>query len=348
MSARELSNSAFISYGDSLADSHYHSPNNVISQMEHTEYKLRVIRSYLTLPARLKRLEPWYAFRKPIEDQYRTRLMQISQIQGKKILRSIKKPSEYNPEKGLIMLQNMPEDSPLYDYWDEPDQPTTEKKSIITEHQAILMGATLLIPAIGILSLMQSSSEQVLNKLGEHTFIDTVRHELTKPSIAMSSKELGIIIADRPQDVINLLLNNHSFPACENTVGLYRDKMVSLLQDGFMQGKPWQEISGELNGLIKANGDQYPQYIYDRIARNETSRFANEGKIYAWEQAGIAEYDWIQGPGPCNEILICEQYAEGGPYPVGNGPMPIDDTHVNCLCELDIHTPEGETAPTEE
>lgn len=67
------------------------------------------------------------------------------------------------------------------------------------------------------------------------------------------------------------------------------------------------------------------------IAKTEISRAQMQGNLELWIQSGVVqEYDWLLSEdNPCDE---CQEIADGGPYVLGEGPVPIDDSHPNCEC----------------
>jgi len=214
------------------------------------------------------------------------------------------------------------------------NSPTTLFDSFLDRYGYDYLFAKYFFPYERYLSEMRLDAMNMLSDEAVKVFYGVV------DDILRRYHEQGFIERLQPSSinqVIARLLESYTFPAVENTVREHHRVVEEILRRGLGEGKTEREIAREIEGYMLMRGERKSSYIYERIARNETARFMNEAKITVWEAMGVTRYDWIQGPGPCNEILICQQMAEGGPYFLGAGPMPVDDTHVNCLCEIVEH-----------
>lgn len=75
----------------------------------------------------------------------------------------------------------------------------------------------------------------------------------------------------------------------------------------------------------------FSEYRAEMVARTEISRAQVHGVMECWEQSGLVKtYVWLQSEDE-DVCEICEAMADGGPYEFGSGPVPIDDSHPNCL-----------------
>jgi len=52
-------------------------------------------------------------------------------------------------------------------------------------------------------------------------------------------------------------------------------------------------------------------------------------QLRSLERGGITKYEWLDTPCAC---MHCQALARGGPYPVGSGPLPVLDSHSQCMC----------------
>lgn len=178
---------------------------------------------------------------------------------------------------------------------------------------------------------MKLDEMEILSDLAVDVFVGT------REFMFRNYEKAGVLQSLTPINIaqmISQMLNAYTFPACENTVGSYHKVIESLIRKGIGEGKTQSELSREINDFMRFRGADNPRYVYDRIARNEVTRFMSESKVMFWEEVGVDTYEWIQGPGPCTDSDVCGEMADGSPYMVGSGPMPIQDTHINCLCDL--------------
>lgn len=69
----------------------------------------------------------------------------------------------------------------------------------------------------------------------------------------------------------------------------------------------------------------------ERIARSEIVKASNMGTLQGFREAGITSYLWLSA----RDNRVCKQCQEldaGSPYRVGEGPIPVKDSHPNCRC----------------
>lgn len=114
------------------------------------------------------------------------------------------------------------------------------------------------------------------------------------------------------------------------TARALRDDILTELQSGAYAGLNPTEVARRLAAQFDLHN-----YDWERLARSEIAYAQSLGKQAQYATMDVQQYDWITGgAGVCP---ICIGYESGGPYPLGNGPMPMRDSHPNCRCSILAH-----------
>jgi len=241
---------------------------------------------------------------------YYTRLTQIAHREGHKLLASLKTPTN---QRNLIYGYNFVQR--------------------VDNDEGDFTAAGYALPSLALFTGWQAEQDQALTELGNQTFQSSISDTIL--GMGGSEDDVSAVLGNIDNDYINFLLTSHSYPSSENTMAFFQNRISNILTDGYANGSTASIIGDNISSLLSPGDLLFPAFIFDRTARNESTRFMNEGKLYSWQQVGIKQYNWRQGPGPCTHSDICSEMADGAPYIVGDGPMPIDDTHINCLCEIE-------------
>lgn len=276
--------------------------------------RLRAIRYHLTLEDRMKHLSYWLQFKKDMEREYKRVFYNIAVEEGKRLYNNINSQvyKQYYQKQREIALISKPNFN--ISFSDMVQRATKPLKRWFDDFEV--------------------KTKAAISALSDSVVSQAIETELDKIAFMGEEFSAAELAANVPRDILDLMLRNHSFPACENTLGGYQNAIEKILSDGFANDLEWQTVSQQLQNYFEMQGQFNPKYMYDRIARNEVTRFANEAKMSAWEQMGIEKYEWIVGPGPC-ATEVCADIGQRSPYSIYRGPMPIDSTHVNCLCEIE-------------
>jgi len=69
------------------------------------------------------------------------------------------------------------------------------------------------------------------------------------------------------------------------------------------------------------------------IAQTETSRSQVWGNLNVWRELGlVTKATWqLSNEDPCP---LCVEISEEGPYDLDELPIPVDDSHPNCACQI--------------
>lgn len=115
------------------------------------------------------------------------------------------------------------------------------------------------------------------------------------------------------------------------SIRVFADDIVAELQRGIYDGKNPATVARALE-------QRFGMHDYDwlRLARSEIASANAKGKLQTYIRNGFMQYGWVTAPGACE---ICTGIEAGGPYMVGAGPMPMDDSHPACRCSIHALAP---------
>lgn len=129
------------------------------------------------------------------------------------------------------------------------------------------------------------------------------------------------------------VLRSRGFELVRNAaVRTYQDDILADLAQGLYNGQNPLEVARQLRARFDVHG-----YDWERLARSEIAHAQALGKADQYRQAGIDRYDWLLAGGACS---LCVGRADAGPYEVGQGPLPMRDSHPNCRCSIKAHVGE--------
>ena len=121
--------------------------------------------------------------------------------------------------------------------------------------------------------------------------------------------------------------------ACRSEIGMTRT-LSETYREALKQTRGMSNIAR--NRFVKEamRNQRSLAYKIERIVRTENQRVANE--VYDdWQddlntklEGGVAAEEFVPEPDACPDCA-----ALAGVYAVGEGPVPVDDTHPNCNCD---------------
>lgn len=115
-------------------------------------------------------------------------------------------------------------------------------------------------------------------------------------------------------------------------VRAYGDDVLIALADGIYDGSNPRDVARGLRKRFEAHTADW-----DRLARSEISDAQGRGKIAQYEAHDLEQYNWVRAGGACS---ICVGLENGGPYAVGDGPLPMTGSHPCCRCTITAVVPE--------
>lgn len=115
------------------------------------------------------------------------------------------------------------------------------------------------------------------------------------------------------------------------TVRAYRDDIARELASGAYDGMAPRDVARKLRERFGMH-----EYDWERLARSELALAQVSGKEAQYREMGIERYDYVTA-NDSRVSDICRANAAGGPYLVGQGPLPMRDSHPNCRCTVRAH-----------
>jgi len=125
------------------------------------------------------------------------------------------------------------------------------------------------------------------------------------------------------------VLYTRNFNELQGITQAMNQQISRELASGFAQGQNPRKIAGAINDRVDKVGITRAR----TLARTETIRAHAISTKNRYKEYGVQKVNYIWGRGPC-PTGICPDHAAGGPYKIGNAPMPVADTHPNCTCTL--------------
>jgi len=115
------------------------------------------------------------------------------------------------------------------------------------------------------------------------------------------------------------------------SIRVFADDIVAELQRGIYDGKNPATVARALEQRFGLH-----DYDWLRLARSEIASANAKGKAQSFIRNGFLQYNWLTAPGACE---ICTGIEAAGPYMIGAGPMPMDDSHPLCRCSIHALAP---------
>jgi len=109
----------------------------------------------------------------------------------------------------------------------------------------------------------------------------------------------------------------------------YTDDIIKILEDGSYNGQSPKTVAYALKKRFKGH-----DYDWERLASSELALAQSRGQ----EDMLMADgYEWYDFDAASDACPICKAKAEGGPYKLGEGPLPMRDTHPECRCAIKVN-----------
>lgn len=108
----------------------------------------------------------------------------------------------------------------------------------------------------------------------------------------------------------------------------FRNDIVQGLVDGLYDGMNRADVTRALRQRFDINQPQW-----DRLVQTEMTMAHADGKMAQFQANGLEMYDYMTA-GDSKVSEICRTLAAGGPYRMGEGPIPGRDSHPRCRCSV--------------
>lgn len=124
-------------------------------------------------------------------------------------------------------------------------------------------------------------------------------------------------------------INSHAMDMVRSvTIRALREDVIADLGSGVYDGLNPNDVARELRKRFDAH-----EYDWLRLARSEMTAAQAQGKVDQYVEAGIEKYNYVTA-GDSRVSSICRSNSADGPYVIGEGPMPMTDSHPNCRCTI--------------
>ncbi len=145
-----------------------------------------------------------------------------------------------------------------------------------------------------------------------------------------ASASLGLDAALRAsRDAVALLMHERGMQLVRTVIHRgYESDLLAGLAEGAYNGESPANVARQLRRRFGAH-----DYDWERLARSEIAQAQALGKEDEYRELGVEEYEYVTAND--NRVsAICRANAAGGPYPLGQGPLPMRDSHPNCRCTI--------------
>jgi len=120
---------------------------------------------------------------------------------------------------------------------------------------------------------------------------------------------------------------SNGFELVVSNAKYFRDELLDIISNGVRDGVSAYQIANE---MFKAFED-LEGVNWDRLARTEVALAMNGAKREEWKAEGVKKLFYSPNPDACH---ICVDLR--GEYEIDKAPRPVEDTHPNCLCGLEL------------
>ena len=107
-----------------------------------------------------------------------------------------------------------------------------------------------------------------------------------------------------------------------------QDDIIELISDGELDGSSPRVVAQRLRERFESH-----DYDWERLARSELTQAHGEGKMHEYAEMEITQYNYVTA-GDSRVSSVCRGHEAAGPYQIGDGPLPMRDSHPNCRCTV--------------
>jgi len=106
------------------------------------------------------------------------------------------------------------------------------------------------------------------------------------------------------------------------------DDILPVMASGIYDGLNPTVVARQLKGRFDAH-----DYDWQRMVQSEMTAASATGKLDQYAAQEVGEYEYINA-GDGDVSTICIDLANASPYTVGEGPLPVRDSHPGCRCSV--------------
>ena len=122
------------------------------------------------------------------------------------------------------------------------------------------------------------------------------------------------------------MLRERGLDRASVTILRQHNKLVDTLASGAYDGLPPASVGAAVGKLWKASAKQMK-----RLAVSEITQAQVLAKEAGYREMGVNHYRYVTAR-DSKVSKVCRNNAAGSPYRVGEGPLPMRDSHPNCRC----------------
>lgn len=247
------------------------------------------------------------------------------------------KAEEYVEDEENLMRLERAAEREMLGAWDKLYDSTLAALGI-EAHRAAKAGDVLFIfdPATMAMLLRDHEVEFVAAVGGADAELVSSMYRAWVRGVANAAEELGIDeLAETARASVSRAMADRGLELVTNTtLRTYRNDIVLALEQGAYDGLSPKKVAAALRQRFQVHETDWL-----RLARSEMAAAQGRGKLDQYAAHGLEQYDWKRAGGACP---ICVGLAEGSPYTIGAGPMPMTNSHPNCRCTVLALVPEAD------
>ena len=180
---------------------------------------------------------------------------------------------------------------------------------------------------------LRKAAEDMVERAGasDGEYLRNIRAAMERGIINAASEEgvadqVGQRVRDRRADAILRTARRQIEDTVERD---FVEDVLARLEEGVYDGLNPREVASRIRQRFDAH-----DYNWKRTAHTEIAEAQFSGKLTQYAENGLDEYDWVTASAACP---ICLSLEANGPYPVGAGPTPKQDSHPECRCSTRAH-----------
>lgn len=143
----------------------------------------------------------------------------------------------------------------------------------------------------------------------------------------------GATPIDITEAIVASLRSNGMARVTNTLARSFRERIINVLVAGVYNGLAAAVVARQLRREFDL-GD----YDWQRLVASELAAAHGEAKVRQMAANGIEQYDWSTA-GDDSVCAICAGHRDGGPYAIGQGPLPMTDSHPLCRCSVIPYLP---------
>ena len=165
---------------------------------------------------------------------------------------------------------------------------------------------------------------------GDDGAVNAALVEIWQRGLANAAEQAG---ADAPASVltdamVRALRERGGSQIRTTEVRVLRERIINVIAAGALDGLPAESIAAELERLFGLG-----EYDWKLLVSSELVQAYGDAKEAEMIAQGLVKYDWTTA-GDGDVCATCARHRDNGPYLLGQGPKPMQDSHPLCRCAI--------------